>query len=186
VFFGIKFAIIFVLIILGILASVAVSRFNNLEDNSKQTNINSAISDLNGRESLTWANQNISTSAHNDNQDILDVIDCNLGSHYTWTVPPDQFGGILDGILDHVRCFFFGKGVYMSNMRTIDKENGGVPIRIKEVHAESKRLHTVMWVMGTLIFCELAYFMTFLIEEVAENGIEDIDGWVFDWLINLF
>jgi len=85
-----------VLIILGILASVAVARFNNLEDNSKQTAINSAISDLNGRESLTWANQKISTTGYNDDQDILDVIDYNLGSHYTWTVPPDQFGGTLE------------------------------------------------------------------------------------------
>jgi hypothetical protein len=85
-----------VLIILGILASVAVSRFNNLEDNSKQTAIDSAISDLNGRESLTWANQKISTTGYNDDQDILDVFDYNLGSHYTWTVPPDMFGGTLE------------------------------------------------------------------------------------------
>ena len=85
-----------VLIILGILASVAVARFNNLEDNSKQTAINSAISDLNGRESLTWANQKISTTGYNDDQDILDVIDYNLGNHYTWTVPPDEFGGTLE------------------------------------------------------------------------------------------
>jgi len=172
---------------LGILASVAVSRFNNLEDNSKQTNINSAISDLNGRESLTWANQNISTSAYNDDQDILDVIDCNLGSHYTWTVPPDQFGGILDGILDHVRCFFFGKGVYMSNgMRTINKEKGGLPIRIKEVHAEGRKLNTTMAAVGLFILCEIGMLMAFLIEEAEESGIEDIDGWVIDWLINLF
>jgi len=83
------------LIILGILASVAVSRFNNLEDNSKQTAINSAISELNGRESLTWARQKISTSGYGDDQDVLDVIDYNLGSHYTWTVLPDGFGGTL-------------------------------------------------------------------------------------------
>jgi type II secretory pathway pseudopilin PulG len=85
-----------VLIILGILASVAVSRFNNLEDNSKQTAINSAISDLNGRESLTWANQIISTTGYGDDQDVLDVFDYNLGSHYAWTVPPDKFGGTLE------------------------------------------------------------------------------------------
>ena len=85
-----------VLIILGILASVAVSRFNSLEDNSKQTAINSAISDLNGRESLAWANQKISTTGYGDDQDVLDVFDYNLGSHYTWTVLPDQFGGTLE------------------------------------------------------------------------------------------
>ena len=85
-----------VLIILGILASVAVLRYNDLEDNSKQIAIDSAISDLNGRESLTWANQKISTTGYNDDQDVLDVFDYNLGSHYTWTVPPDKFGGTLE------------------------------------------------------------------------------------------
>ncbi len=85
-----------VLIILGILASVAVVRYNNLEDTSKQVAIDSAISDLNGRESLTWANQNISTTGYNDDQEVLAVFDYNLGSHYTWTVPPDKFGGTLE------------------------------------------------------------------------------------------
>lgn len=85
-----------VLIILGILASVAVVRYNNLEDTSKQRAIDSGISDLNGRESLTWANQKISTTGYNDDQDVLDVFDYNLGSHYTWTVPPDKFGGTLE------------------------------------------------------------------------------------------
>ena len=84
-----------VLIILGILASVAVARYNDLEDNSRQIAIDSAISDLNGRENLTWANQKISTTGYNDDQDVLDVFDYNLGSHYTWTVPPGAFGGTL-------------------------------------------------------------------------------------------
>ena len=85
-----------VLIILGILASVAVSRYNDLEDNSKQIAIDSGISDLNGRESLTWANQQISTTGYDDDQQVLDAFDYNLGSHYTWTVPPNKFGGTLE------------------------------------------------------------------------------------------
>ena len=85
-----------VLIILGILASVAVARFNNLEDNSKQTAIDSAISDLNGRESLTWANQKISTTGYDDDQNIINAIDYNLGDGYTWSVAPSQTGGTLE------------------------------------------------------------------------------------------
>jgi len=84
------------LIILGILAAVAVPRYIELEVNANQRAIDSEISDLNGRETLTWANQNISTTGYNDDQDILDVIDYNLGNHYTWTVPPDEFGGTLE------------------------------------------------------------------------------------------
>jgi nitric oxide synthase oxygenase domain/subunit len=84
------------LIILGILASVAVARFNNLEDSSNQRAIDCAISDLNSRETSTWANQLISTTGYDDDQQVLDVIDYNLGSDYTWTVPPDEFGGTLE------------------------------------------------------------------------------------------
>ena len=84
------------MIILGILASVAVSRFNSLEESSKQTTIDSAISELNGRESLAWANQKISTTGYSDDQDVFDVFDYNLGSHYAWTVLPDRFGGTIE------------------------------------------------------------------------------------------
>ena len=85
-----------VLIILGILAAVAVPRYIELEINANQRAIDSEISDLNGRETLTWANQLISTTGYDDDQQVLDVIDYNLGSDYTWTVPPDEFGGTLE------------------------------------------------------------------------------------------
>ena len=88
--------IIAVLIILGVLASVAVPRYIDLEDNSKQRAIDSAISELNGRESLIWANQKISTTGFDDDQKVLDAFDYNLGSHYAWTVPPDKFGGTFE------------------------------------------------------------------------------------------
>ncbi len=88
--------IIAVLIILGVLASVAVPRYIDLEDSSKQRAIDSVISELNGRESLTWANQKISTTGYDDDQKVLDAFDYNLGSHYTWTVPPDKFGGTIE------------------------------------------------------------------------------------------
>jgi len=54
--------IIAVLIILGILAAVAVPRYIDLEKNAKERAIDAAISELSGRESLTWADQKISNS----------------------------------------------------------------------------------------------------------------------------
>ena len=53
--------IIAVLIILGILAAVAVPRYIDLEVNAKNRAIDAGISELNGRENLTWANLKIST-----------------------------------------------------------------------------------------------------------------------------
>jgi prepilin-type N-terminal cleavage/methylation domain-containing protein len=54
--------IIAVLIILGILAAVAVPRYIDLEANAKSRAIDAAVSELNGRESLVWADVKISTS----------------------------------------------------------------------------------------------------------------------------
>ena len=54
--------IIAVLIILGILAAVAVPRYIDLEANAKSRAIDAAVSELNGRESLAWADVKISSS----------------------------------------------------------------------------------------------------------------------------
>ena len=51
--------IIAVLIILGILAAVAVPRYINLEENAKLRAIDAAVSELNGRENLAWADVKI-------------------------------------------------------------------------------------------------------------------------------
>jgi len=75
--------IIAVLIILSFLAAVAVPRYIDLEVNSKQRAIDAAISELNGRESLVWANLKTSDGYQNDGQLIL-VVDYNLGTDYAW------------------------------------------------------------------------------------------------------
>ncbi len=51
--------IIAVLIILGILAAVAVPRYIDLEKSAKGRAIEAAVAELNGRESLAWANKKI-------------------------------------------------------------------------------------------------------------------------------
>jgi len=56
--------IIAVLIILGILAAVAVPRYIDLEANAKSRAIDAAVSELNGRESLVWADVKISASGY--------------------------------------------------------------------------------------------------------------------------
>ena len=60
------FLIIAVLIILGILAAVAVPRYIDLEQNAKERAIDAAISELNGRESLVWADVKISQTGYDN------------------------------------------------------------------------------------------------------------------------
>jgi prepilin-type N-terminal cleavage/methylation domain-containing protein len=58
--------IIAVLIILGILAAVAVPRYIDLEQNAKLRAVDAAVSELGGRESLTWADVKISSTGYDE------------------------------------------------------------------------------------------------------------------------
>ena len=94
--------IIAVLIILGILAAVAVPRYIDLEANAKLRAIDAAVSELNGRESLAWADVKISqTGFSTDGEtriwarmtaaDPSDPSNPNkpyLGKDYVWGSPP--------------------------------------------------------------------------------------------------
>ena len=84
--------IIAVLIILGILAAVAVPRYIDLESNAKERAIDAAISELNGRESLTWADHKISTAGYQGdgalNCTATGCVDYNLGGDYSWISVP--------------------------------------------------------------------------------------------------
>jgi len=78
--------IIAVLIILGILAAVAVPRYIDLEQNAKIRAVEAAVSELNGRESLTWADIKISQTGYNTStgdNDVWTQLDTYLGPDYT-------------------------------------------------------------------------------------------------------
>ncbi len=92
--------IIAVLIILGILAAVAVPRYIDLEANAKARAIDAAVSELNGRESLVWADQKISVSGYIDDAKILGRINDpvtgpGLGDDYEWNGAPTATAGSL-------------------------------------------------------------------------------------------
>ena len=84
--------IIAVLIILGILAAVAVPRYIDLESSAKQRAIDAAVAELNGRESLVWADVKISGTGYSDDDSVWGDPDYSydLGSDYNWTSAPTQ------------------------------------------------------------------------------------------------
>jgi len=99
--------IIAVLIILGILAAVAVPRYINLEENAKRRAIDAAVSELNGRENLTWADVKIAPcdDPNCPNDATIDALvrtpppagkyDTDLGSDYVWQGGAGATGGTL-------------------------------------------------------------------------------------------
>jgi prepilin-type N-terminal cleavage/methylation domain-containing protein len=85
--------IIAVLIILGILAAVAVPRYIDLEANAKIRAVEAAVSELNGRESLTWADLKISASGYDTvtgDDKVWTTLDKDLGGGYVWTSGPSK------------------------------------------------------------------------------------------------
>ena len=87
--------IIAVLIILGILAAVAVPRYIDLQSSARQRAIDAGISELNGRESLTWADQKISLTGYTGDTALQAAINYTLGGDYTWNGAPGPTGGTL-------------------------------------------------------------------------------------------
>ena len=88
--------IIAVLVILGVLAAVAVPRYVDLENNAKQRAIDTVTSEINARESLTWANHKISTSGYVSDAKIFGELNFNFDPNYIWnTGDPKPSGGTL-------------------------------------------------------------------------------------------
>jgi prepilin-type N-terminal cleavage/methylation domain-containing protein len=88
--------IIAVMIILGLLASVAVPRYVDVEQSAKQRVIDAAISELNGQESLVWSKLKISVTGFKNDAQLMPAMDYNLGTDYTWNPGhPVAVGGTL-------------------------------------------------------------------------------------------
>ena len=89
--------IIAVMVIFGLLAAIAVPRYVDLENNAKQKAVDTVVSEINARESLTWANHKISTSGFVSDVKIFGEINFNFDPNYTWNPGnPTPSGGILN------------------------------------------------------------------------------------------
>lgn len=88
--------IITVLIILSVLAAIAVPKYIDLDAHAKEHGIEAGIAEMNGRESLVWANIKLaSPSGWQNDAQVFDNIDEDLGGDYAWTVGPNAAGGTL-------------------------------------------------------------------------------------------
>lgn len=87
--------VIAVLVLLGILAAVAVPRYFDATASAEARALDAGIAELNGRESLSWANQMLSTSGSPVDATVFAAVSTDLGSDYSWTVGPAIGGGTL-------------------------------------------------------------------------------------------
>ena len=88
--------IISVLIILSVLAAIVVPRYVALDVGAKMRAIDYGVAEMNGRESLTWANVKLSQSGWiDDASQVWPQVDTNLGDSYFWDIGPSVSGGTL-------------------------------------------------------------------------------------------
>lgn len=87
--------LISIMIILGVLGSVAVKKYDALTSTASEQVLVVAVKELNVRESLNWTNMKISSDGYTNDADIYALLDTNLGSRLKWNSGPNIGGGTL-------------------------------------------------------------------------------------------
>ena len=85
-----------VMIIMGVLASVSIQKFEFISDTASERGLYAGIKELNIRESLVWSNLKISNEGYSTDAALYDIMDTNLGAGYEWASgDPKLTGGTL-------------------------------------------------------------------------------------------
>ena len=84
-----------VMIIMGVVASVAIQKFDILSDTAAEQALSVGVRELNIRESLSWSNLKISSAAWKNDNETFAAVDTDLGTHYKWNPGPTVDGGTL-------------------------------------------------------------------------------------------
>ena len=88
--------IIAVLVILGILVAIALPRYIDMQTNAELRALDAGVAELNGRESLTWGNEKLSTAGWVSDAAVFAAMSTDLGADYSWSAGPTVAGGTLD------------------------------------------------------------------------------------------
>ena len=85
------------LVIIGVIASVAVKKYTNISTHAEKRAILAGIAELNARETLFWANHLIANGGYSGDDSVwsLVVTNTDLGTAYQWTIGPTKLGGEL-------------------------------------------------------------------------------------------
>jgi prepilin-type N-terminal cleavage/methylation domain-containing protein len=84
-----------VLVIMGVMASVGVKKYDRLSDTADITAIKTGIRELNMQETLVWIQMKLSDTGWTSDVDVFNAVDKNLGQGYRWDPDPDIAGGTL-------------------------------------------------------------------------------------------
>jgi len=75
--------------------SFLVETIKSMDKLNKNRAIDAAVSELNGRECLIWADVKISVNGYTNDTVVVDRMDKDLGDYYIWLEGPNKWGGKL-------------------------------------------------------------------------------------------
>ena len=84
-----------VLVIMGVIFSVAIKKFDLISDSASMTAIKTGVRELNSQESLVWIQMKLSDIGWISDVDVYNAIEKNLGQEYSWSPGPAIGGGTL-------------------------------------------------------------------------------------------
>jgi len=87
--------LIAVMVIMGVMTSVGVKKYDILSDSAEITAIKAGIRELNTQESLVWIDMKLSDTGWTADVDVYNAVEKNLGQGYSWSPGPVITGGTL-------------------------------------------------------------------------------------------
>ena len=87
--------LIAVMVIMGVMTSVGVKKYDILSDSAEITAIKAGIRELNTQESLVWIDMKLSDTGWTADVDVYNAVEKNLGQGYRWNPGPAITGGTL-------------------------------------------------------------------------------------------
>jgi prepilin-type N-terminal cleavage/methylation domain-containing protein len=88
--------LIAIMIIMGVLGSVAVTKYEGLSHTATEQVLATAVKELNIRESLTWTSIKISEYGYVSDEEVYAAIETDLGPKFKWNPGPGMGGGTLN------------------------------------------------------------------------------------------
>ncbi len=83
------------MVIMGVVASVTIKKFDLLSGNAEIRAIEAAVNELNARENLTWTNKKLSSAGWVNDTDLFGSIETVLGQGFNWGSGTSPSGGTL-------------------------------------------------------------------------------------------
>ena len=87
--------LIAVMVIMGVMTSAGVKKFDILTDSADLTAIKAGVRELNTQETLFWTQMKLSDAGWTADVDVYNAVEKNLGQKYRWNPGPAITGGTL-------------------------------------------------------------------------------------------